>query len=164
VLIIAFGLSACASFQQQQHRRPPAPSGDLAIPPGDAGAQPPSNGGAVRVPSTTGVEPDGTGTQAPVDGGDGGVYVKGPDGTLWKGSKRDSAAYNADIEACYNYAAAQTANDARIEQDRSGLYNDGINDSQGAAVLSSQIRSYDHEKRRRTLFSTCMRSKGYAAR
>jgi hypothetical protein len=161
LLIIAFGLSACASFQQQQHKRPPAPAGDLAIPPGDAGVQPRSNGGPVRVPSTTGVEPGSAETQVPVDGG---VYVKGPDGTLWKGSKRDSAAYNADIEACYNYAAAQTANDARIEQDRSGLYNDGINDSQGAAVLSSQIRSYDHEKRRRTLFSTCVRSKGYAAR
>ena len=173
MLAVAFGLSACSSFQEQSYKRPAAPASSLANPPGDAGsgtgAAAPgaaTSGQRVTVPSTSGTYPYGTATEAR-DGeaaGSGEAYVRGPDGTVWKGAPRNTEAHNADIEACYRYAAAQTANDARIEQDRRAVYGDGFSDTQSVGLLNSKIRSYDHETRRRSLFSSCMRSKGYAAR
>lgn len=167
LLVAAFGLAACSSFQEQSYKRSPAST--LAAPPSDAGSQSGAVNNAgqkVTVPSNSGTYPYGTAAETPdtqaADKGE--AYVRGPDGSVWKGEPRDTAAHNADIEACYRYAAAQTANDARIEQDRRAVYGDGFGDTQSVGLLSSKIRSYDHETRRRSLFSTCMRSKGYAAR
>ncbi|WP_282608024.1 hypothetical protein [Pelagibius sp. Alg239-R121] len=163
LLVIAFGLSACSSFQQQEYKRQPAPASTLAAPPSNAGSQ---SGAKVQVPSNSGTYPYGTAeeTSEANAAAKGDSYVKGPDGSIWKGSPRDSEAHNADIEACYRYAAAQTTNDARIEQDRRAVYGDGFSDTQSVGLLNSKIRSYDHETRRRSLFSNCMRSKGYASR
>lgn len=165
LLVAAFGLSACSSFQEQSYKRPAAPASTLAVPPSDAGTGG-ATGQTVTVPSNTGTYPYGTASETTdaESAGKGEAYVRGPDGSVWKGERRDTEAHNADIEACYRYAAAQTANDARIEQDRRAVYGDGFSDTQSVGLLSSKIRSYDHETRRRSLFSSCMRSKGYAAR
>ncbi len=168
MLVVAFGLAACSSFQEQSYKRPAAPASTLTSPPGDAGnaSDAATSGQRLTVPSTSGTYPYGTATEATegasADRGE--SYVRGPDGSVWKGAPRDTEAHNADIEACYRYAAAQTANDARIEQDRRAVYGDGFSDTQSVGLLNSKIRSYDHETRRRSLFSSCMRSKGYAAR
>ena len=163
LLVLAVGLAACSSFEEKQYNRQPAAASTLATPPASQSAVP---GQPVQEPSTKGTYPYGTASETPVDGesGQGDVMVRGPDGSLWKGSPKDSAAHNADIESCYRYAAAQTENDARIEQDRRAIYGDGFGDTQSVGLLSSKLRSYDHESRRRSLFSSCMRSKGYAAR
>ena len=169
LLVATVGLTACSSFQEQEYKRQPAPARTLAAPPSDAGGQTSAAGASgqkVTVPSTSGTYPYGTAEETPdanaADKGD--SYVQGPDGSVWKGAPRDTESHNADIEACYRYAAAQTANDARIEQDRRAVYGDGFSDTQSVGLLNSKIRSYDHETRRRSLFSSCMRSKGYAAR
>lgn len=169
LLVAAFGLAACSSFQEQSYKRQPAPASTLAAPPSDTAGQSgavQNTGQKVQVPSNAGTYPYGTASETPSaqTASKGESYVQGPDGTVWKGQPRDSEAHNADIEACYRYAAAQTANDARIEQDRRAVYGDGFSDTQSVGLLNSKIRSYDHETRRRSLFSSCMRSKGYASR
>ncbi|TQV71224.1 hypothetical protein [Denitrobaculum tricleocarpae] len=161
LLVLAVGLTACSSFQEQEYQRQPAASSTLVTPPA-----PTEPGKPVEVPPTTGTYPYGTASETPAEGAadQDEAFVRGPDGSLWKGAAQHAEAHNADIESCYRYAAAQTENDARIEQDRRAVYGDGFSDTQSVGLLSSKLRSYDHESRRRSLFSSCMRSKGYAAR
>lgn len=168
VLVLALGLSACSSFQEKQYKRQPASASTLATPPaGTDGQTPPAQSRDLAVvPSSEGTYPYGRVEDTPETraASESGTYIRGPEGSLWKGAPKDEATHNADIESCYRYAAAQTRNDARIEQDRRAIYGDGFGDTQSVGLLSSKLRSYDHESRRRSLFSTCMRSKGYAAR
>lgn len=169
MLVLAVGLAACSSFEEKQYHRQPAAGGTLAVPPSSQSAAPnqaAAPGQPVQVPSNEGTYPYGTASETPAGGASGQdeVMVRGPDGSLWKGAPKDTAIHNADIESCYRYAAAQTENDARIEQDRRAIYGDGFGDTQSVGLLSSKLRSYDHESRRRSLFSSCMRSKGYASR
>ncbi len=169
LLLVAVGLSACSSFQQTEYKRPAQPAQTLAVPPSGTDSQPGNGGAAVETlkdPAAAGTYPYGTATQSPEAdaGGQGEAYVRGPDGSLWKGKPRDTEAHNADIESCYRYAAAQTENDARIEQDRRAVYGDGFSDTQSVGLLNSKIRRYDNQSRRKSLFSGCMRSKGYATR
>lgn len=169
LLLLAVGLTACSSFQEKQYKRQPTSSSTLAVPPAGTEGQttaPAKSGDLAVVPSTQGTYPYGRVEDTPETraASEGGAYIRGPEGSLWKGAPKDEATHNADIESCYRYAAAQTENDARIEQDRRAIYGDGFGDTQSVGLLSSKLRSYDHESRRRSLFSTCMRSKGYAAR
>lgn len=169
LLVLAIGLTACASFQEKQYKRQPASASTLAVPPAGTDGQtsaPTKSGDLAVVPSTQGTYPYGRVEDTPEAraASEGGAYIRGPEGSLWKGAPKDEATHNADIESCYRYAAAQTENDARIEQDRRAIYGDGFGDTQSVGLLSSKLRSYDHESRRRSLFSSCMRSKGYAAR
>lgn len=169
LLVLAIGLTACSSFQEKEYKRQPASAGALAVPPSGTGGQstaPAKSGELAKVPSSKGTYPYGRVEDTPEAGeaDQGETYIRGPEGSLWKGAPKDKDAHNADIESCYRYASAQTEHDARIEQDRRAIYGDGFSDTQSVGLLSSKLRSYDHESRRRSLFSSCMRSKGYAAR
>ncbi len=95
------------------------------------------------------------------EGEGGGVVLKGPDGTTWAVQRaEDEEAYRADIEDCYNYAAAQTRRDAQITDDRNAGI-DTLTSQSRYSGLRQRVDEYDLRQRRGSLMTGCMEAKGY---
>ncbi|WP_340118300.1 hypothetical protein [Pelagibius sp. 7325] len=120
---------------------------------GGSGALPVVPAAPLPAPSST--------SQPPANGGEP-VVVKGPDGTEWTAStNKDSETYQADIEDCYRYAAAQTRRDAQFIDDRNAGI-DTLTNQSPYSGLRQRVDEYDLRNRRTSLMSSCMESKGYA--
>ncbi len=72
-----------------------------------------------------------------------------------------SAQHRADLEACYRFAQARIAHDARIESD-SGAAFDAYPSGIGVAELSGRMSEFARRNRRSILYGDCMRDKGYS--
>jgi hypothetical protein len=150
-------LAACAS-------EPSGPAAGLesgtALPPPAAGENTGGSGALPVVPAAPLPAPSST-SQPPTAGGEP-VVVKGPDGTEWTAStSKDSETYQADIEDCYRYAAAQTRRDAQFIDDRNAGI-DTLTNQSPYSGLRQRVDEYDLRNRRTSLMSSCMESKGYA--
>ena len=131
---------------------PPPGVGETAAPGEPAAAPPP-----LPKPSSTSQPPAEATT-----GADEPVVVKGPDGTTWRASPgKDEAAYQADIEDCYRYAVALTERDAQHIDDRNAGI-DTLTNQSPFSGLRQRVDEFDLRKRRTSLMSSCMESKGYA--
>jgi hypothetical protein len=147
-------LAACASEPSA-----PAPGSGVTI----GGALPPpapgenTSGGSLPVAPSAPV-PSSSGE--PTSGEP--VIVKGPDGTTWTANQKTSQEiYQADIEDCYSYAAAQTRRDAQYIDDRNAGI-DTLTNQSPYSGLRQRVDEYDLRNRRTGLMSSCMESKGYA--
>jgi len=150
-------VAACAS-------EPSGPARGLdsgtALPPPAAGENTGGSGALPVVPAAPLPAPSST-SQPPAIGGEP-VVVKGPDGTEWKASAtKNSETYQADIEDCYRYAAAQTRRDAQFIDDRNAGI-DTLTNQSPYSGLRQRVDEYDLRNRRTSLMSSCMESKGYA--
>ena len=84
-----------------------------------------------------------------------------PEASGWTHSAVPLTRQQSDIEACYDYAAAQVARDARIDYDRRQMREDS-NDLLGLTTLARRVDFYSEPRRRAGLFEGCMDTKGYA--
>ena len=67
----------------------------------------------------------------------------------------------AAFEQCYNYAQSQVRADQQIDQDINGRYGrSSIGGDYGA--FRQQLKPYEYERRRDSLFRQCMQRRGYA--
>lgn len=116
--------------------------------------------------------PKGTALPPPLEPSDAGVLpeseesspqlvIRGPDGKIWTRDPEAGGAYDADVEACYNYARAQIEHDRMIESDASSAFGRGAGDS-GLSDLTRQMNQFEQSNRWPALFQRCMESRGYA--
>lgn len=78
----------------------------------------------------------------------------------WQKTDVTSTQYREDLESCHNYALAQIAHDERIETD-SGAAFEVFPSGLGVTDLSQQMNQFERKNRRASLYSDCMRDKGY---
>ncbi|WP_422367706.1 hypothetical protein [Pelagibius sp.] len=130
-----------------------------APPPGsvDAGA---AGGDALPPPGVSESEQS-AGLPAADGEEEGGVILKGPDGSTWQVQRaEDEEAYRADIEDCYAYASAQTRRDAQITDDRNAGI-DTLTSQSRYSGLRQRVDEFDLRQRRGSLMTGCMEAKGY---
>lgn len=72
-----------------------------------------------------------------------------------------SAAYQADVDACFSYAQAQIAHDRRIERDSTAAF-ETFPEGTNLPQLRDRMSEFEQGNRRIDLFDECMESKGYA--
>ncbi len=87
--------------------------------------------------------------------------VRGPDGGLWKKEGASQTQHQADIEACFDYAWAQTRHDARISDDSAAARG---NLASTSSSLNNARRRADLEGQKRRLqplMEDCMTGRGY---
>ncbi len=79
----------------------------------------------------------------------------------WSKAGVTGEAKRADIDACYRFATAQIANDARIDSDI-GAARGQVNSFQHRINnLNQQVDDHYYSRQRISKFGDCMRSKGY---
>ena len=88
------------------------------------------------------------------------VIVRAPDGTTWNASGRSSTAAQAAIDSCYRMATARTERDQRITDDINRGSNNLTDNSQFSPLIRS-VDDFDLQRRQGSLFSDCMRNKGF---
>ena len=66
----------------------------------------------------------------------------------------------ADLDACYSYAQAQIRHDQRVQQDIDAARS-APDRGLGMEEFTARLRSYGERNRFKTLFDSCMSSKGY---
>ena len=93
----------------------------------------------------------------------GSLAVAIPEVSGWTHSEVPLTRQQSDIEACYGYAAAQVARDARIDEDRRQLRDDS-NDLLGLTTFARRVDFYSEPRRRAKLFDRCMSARGYTRR
>ena len=86
-----------------------------------------------------------------------------PEVSGWTHSEVPLTRQQSDIEACYGYAAALVARDARIDEDRRQLREDS-NDLVGLTTFARRVDFYSEPRRRANLFDRCMSARGYSKR
>lgn len=79
----------------------------------------------------------------------------------WAKPGVSTAAYQADVEACFTYAQAQIAHDRRIEQDSAAAF-ETFPEGTNLPQLRDRMNEFERGNRRIDLFDECMESKGYA--
>jgi hypothetical protein len=124
---------------------------------------------ATRPPSTDIAPPDLSTLGAPVPAergtgaarGDGGTARPALSGGWWKpGVSREQK--RADLEACFQFAEAQVANDIRIDDDISAA-RDRVNSYQTRfGGLTRRVDGHYYSRQRSALLEDCMQSKGYS--
>lgn len=136
---LALLLTACSAFEAEQEAPPPEPQ----VPPSSAEplAVPPSD-----LPSDTAAEP----LQIPIEESEG-----ERSGTEDRAKDREAA-----VQSCYEFATAQIAKDQAIDSD---ISNRSANRGVGSDVVTFQrsLDKYGYEQRRRSLYESCMSSKGF---
>lgn len=88
------------------------------------------------------------------------LAIATPEVSGWTQSEVPLTRQQSDIEACYGYAAAQVARDARIDEDRRQLGDDS-NDFLGMTTFNRRVDFYSEPRRRAEVFDRCMSSRGY---
>ena len=88
------------------------------------------------------------------------VIVRAPDGSTWNASGRSSRAAQAAIDSCYAMATARTQRDQRITDDINAGANNLADNSQFSPLIRS-VDDFDLQRRQGSLFSECMRNKGF---
>jgi hypothetical protein len=123
-------------------------------------APPPSGARAAPPPSATG------GASGSTSGGadDSGIPLSGPievpESAGWSNPNVTPEQHRADLESCYGYAWGQIRHDERIESDRGALRDDDL--GIGYRELNRSMNQFDLRNRRSSLFSDCMKSRGYS--
>lgn len=115
----------------------------------------PRAGGQTAVPAPPASAPLGATLGTP------GEAALPPGSEPWRDLGVSRTEYRADVESCYAYSQAQIAHDERIEAD-SGAAFDAFPSGLGMAALSSRMNQFERKNRRGSLYSECMRAKGYS--
>ena len=147
-------LAACSSPPREA--APPPPDLGALPPPGVEAGRIEAGPAAAEVPLSVEYIP----AEAPPPGS---RAVAIPEVSGWTHSEVPLTRQQSDIEACYGYAAAQVARDARIDEDRRQLRDDS-NDLVGLTTFARRVDFYSEPRRRAELFDRCMSARGYTER
>lgn len=90
---------------------------------------------------------------------EGQVFTLG-EGAGWTRPETSAEQFQADADACLDYARAQVAHDARVEEDI-GAAREPSQPGLGLENLKGRMSAYERQRRERELFRDCMRSQGY---
>ncbi len=163
VAVLALGLFLVAACSPRPERSelpggealpPPDPTaGPLAAPSGEPAAA--SSGASLESagPVVETIRPDPTASAGP-------AAIAIPDARGWTNPEVPLNQRQIDIAACYESAAAQIARETQIDDDRYDSRNDRSELWQ-LDRISQRLDYYSEDRRRGTLFESCMRAKGY---
>ncbi|MEM7170290.1 MAG: hypothetical protein AAF530_08965 [Pseudomonadota bacterium] len=87
--------------------------------------------------------------------------IRGPDGSYWRKEGVSQTQHQADIEACFDYAWAQTRHDVRISDDRAAARGDRASTSSGLTDTRRNFDLQDQKRRVGPLMEDCMTGRGY---
>lgn len=149
-LLVATACAAALAACQSQ----PFPGQDPTPP--SSPAAPPPPGGAVL--EETVVEETVIETESP-GGAEETIVVEEETGLAVETPEPDVRREQA-VQDCYAYATSQVARDYQVQGD-AGTVIDPAYQGQSVTGFMSQMNDYGNERRRQTLFNSCMSARGY---